>query len=301
MSKSIGRILTFLLMLNQYMMLAQTTTICDNDNGVDFLQGEDRNDWTSDPVQSEGYMHDFPLAVIPPNGGQCGYFTSINVCIDLNSVTINPGADPSCNLQGVYGNIWYNPPDLNNSTSMEQRDDEIIGGAGWSAPNTYCFDIVNGGYDICSLTTIGVDVVPAVDPNSNSDCPTTMAITAGFVTIDYDVCIDYTYSYTAPPLADAGADQVISCTGCVDVGADPVSAEGNSYGWSNGQMGVLEWGGNPNDDDNGQILNVCPTSSTTYILTVTDPNTCCTNTDEVEITVADCCSAEAGIINVSKN
>ncbi len=261
---------------------SQTITICKDETQVDLL-GEDRNDWTTDPVQSEGYLHDFTVPSIPPSGTDCGVFTSIDVCVDLQAVNINGAADPSCNLQGVYGNVWQNPPALNDPNSGEQRDDEIIGGAGWNIGQS-CIDVVAAGYDLCALEIIGVDVVPAVDPNTSGDCPTTGAVSSGFVTLEYQICIDFNYSYIASPIADAGLDFDLQCSPCLVIGADPVANSGFTYEWSTGDAGTIVTSGNPNNQDNGQIT-VCPTSTTTYTLTVTDPNTCCTGTDEMTITV----------------
>ncbi len=268
------------------------TTIQDCTTENDATLGDDRNDWTTDDVQSQGYMTDFtiPDPGLSPSGCE-PIWTSVQVCIDLNNVTENPGGS-TCNLQGVYGNIWLNPPAMMDGC-MCGRDWEIIGGAGWNAPQQYCIDLVASGADINATTTIGVDVVPAVDPNTDPLCPTTEAIDGGFISdVQFDVCIDYTYIFPATP--DAGPDLTAGCNASVTIGADPIYDESTdaTYAWSSGDSGTLNTGGNPSDDDNGQIT-VSPTTTTTYTVTITESDGC-TGTDEVTVTVSAAVTADAG-------
>ena len=82
--------------------------------------------------------------------------------------------------------------------------------------------------------------------------------------------------------ADAGSPYFM-CDGDspVTLGADPVSPdEGATYSWSNGAGdGTLDFSGG--GQDNGQV-DVSPTSTTTYTLTVT--NGACVATDDVTVT-----------------
>ncbi len=83
--------------------------------------------------------------------------------------------------------------------------------------------------------------------------------------------------------ADAGLDKSTCKAGdCFTIGADPVGPSGTNYSWSSGVNGTIKLNGNRTD--NGQI-QVCPTRTTTYTLTVS--NNGCTATDQVTITVGD--------------
>ncbi len=259
-----------------------TTTTCTNES--DATLGEDRNDWTNDPVQSEALMTDFAIPTPGMDANGCSpQWTEVEVCIDLVDVSTN--GNTNCNLQGVYGNIFLDPPAMMDG-SGQTNDEQILGGAGWST-GLFCIDLVASGYDISSFSTIGVDVVPAVDPNTDPDCTTGNAISDGFITnVEFDICIDFTYIYPTPPSADAGPDITLSCGDCpATIGANPVNSNGGFlYSWDSGDNGTLVLSGNPNNQDNGQV-DVCPTMTTTYNLTVTDPNTGCEGYDSVTVTV----------------
>ena len=75
-------------------------------------------------------------------------------------------------------------------------------------------------------------------------------------------------------VAGAGLDQTI----CFGESATLTASGGINYQWSNGAT--------------TQTINVSPNSTTTYIVTVTDPNGC-TDTDEVVVNVGSA-TAEAG-------
>ena len=80
------------------------------------------------------------------------------------------------------------------------------------------------------------------------------------------------------PTADAGMDQTICLGDCAIVGVGGRTPANTSYSWNPTGSPVT---GFPKE------AQVCPTSTTTYTLTVTDNNTDCSATDVVTITVVD--------------
>ncbi len=81
--------------------------------------------------------------------------------------------------------------------------------------------------------------------------------------------------------ANAGNDQSSCNAGdCFMIGANPVGPNGATYSWSSGINGTIKLNGN--NTDNGQI-QVCPTRTTTYSLTIS--NNGCTATDEVTVMI----------------
>ncbi len=77
------------------------------------------------------------------------------------------------------------------------------------------------------------------------------------------------------PVADAGADVSICLNECTDLTA----SGGDSYEWSTGDLTAM--------------INVCPTVTTTYTVTVTDINGC-TDDDDVTVTVLPLPTIDAG-------
>jgi len=102
-------------------------------------------------------------------------------------------------------------------------------------------------------------------------CPT--ITTTYFVTVtDNNGCSDYAsvvVTVNPLPIADAGQDVGICIGACTDL---VVSGGGNydTYEWSTGAT--------------TSVINVCPATTTTYAVTVTNEYGC-TDTDEVEVTV----------------
>ena len=108
-------------------------------------------------------------------------------------------------------------------------------------------------------------------------CPVTTTSYTVVVT-DMNGCqasADVTVNVNPLPMADAGNDVSICDGDCATLTA----TGGVSYLWSDGQTTAS--------------INVCPTSTTTYTVTVTDANGC-ENTDEVTVTVNPLPVASAG-------
>ncbi len=93
------------------------------------------------------------------------------------------------------------------------------------------------------------------------------------------------------PIANAGTDQSVCGGGSVLIGNDPIGEHENDYAWSTGDAGTLDLQGG--GQDHGQI-SVVPTTNTTYTVTITDPDTGCSATDEVLVTVGNAPTADAG-------
>jgi len=85
----------------------------------------------------------------------------------------------------------------------------------------------------------------------------------------------YAITFYTNPTADAGLDQTICVGDCATVGIGGRTPANTTYVWNPS--------GSPASNPKQAI--VCPTSTTTYTLTVTDQTTGCTATDQVTITV----------------
>jgi len=99
-------------------------------------------------------------------------------------------------------------------------------------------------------------------------CPTstetyTVTVTVGTGCSDSD---DVTVTVMPVPTADAGSDVSICLNDCTDL----IASGGSSYLWNTGGTMAL--------------INVCPSSTETYIVTVTNNNGC-TSSDDVIVTV----------------
>ena len=96
------------------------------------------------------------------------------------------------------------------------------------------------------------------------------------VTCDDTQCTDCVF--IKPIEADAGPD-ILSCSPgeCFYIGATLVGPPGATYSWSTGHSGLIS------DIDNGQI-EVCPSLSTNYSVTVTK-GLSCSRTDDLLVTV----------------
>ena len=81
-----------------------------------------------------------------------------------------------------------------------------------------------------------------------------------------------TVAIVATPVADAGVDGVVSCDASFDLGGPGTSMGNHSYAWT------------LNGNNVGAEATLTATQEGVYILTVTDDNTLCTSSDEVEVT-----------------
>ncbi len=108
-------------------------------------------------------------------------------------------------------------------------------------------------------------------------CPTQQTLYTVTVT-DAHGCVanaDVLVSLFALPVADAGQNQSICAGDCINL----LASGGDTYAWSNGMTGAA--------------INVCPTQTTTFVVTVTDANGC-QDVDNVTITVDPVPVANAG-------
>ncbi len=124
-------------------------------------------------------------------------------------------------------------------------------------------DLGGGGYEL--------DIIPNVGQNGG---PVGITIVGQDNNFNYDTII-YVTIYPLP-IANAGSDAAI----CEGTSITLTATGGTSYTWDNG-LGV------------GASHTVAPTTTTTYMVTVTDGNGC-VNTDAVEVTVNPLPIANAG-------
>ncbi len=177
-------------------------------------------------------------------------------------ITVDAGPDQNV-CAGASGTIT-----LNGSATSDLSD-----------PLTYTWMGTNP--EITFLSNINILNPTVTIPGTYSGTITyTLEVTDGNCTETDVIIIDVTQG----AIPDAGLDQTMCDGQTVTIGADPIlNEEGATYDWSTGDSGTLDWSGNPSNDDNGQI-DVSPTTTTTYTVTVTNSDGC-TGTDDVTITV----------------
>ncbi len=251
-----------------------TTTVCKTvSDGI----GQDRNNYGGD--LSEGYYHNFD---VPPNTSTCGdaYVSQAEIEITLNSFTNT--LPPECIFFNFFGNVLSDPGVLPLSADCCQVHDEVFSGCsgfnGTQTLGTYTLDVAN-----CPNTplypggTIGVDLIAVMSFQGGCGSNET-AITDGFISVDYEICVTITTSSPEEPTVDAGPDLIADCSPIL-IGGDPVGIDFDdtwTYEWSDGQSGNF-------DPDNGQVT-ITPNASGTYTVTVYGEGGC-SATDEMEITL----------------
>lgn len=154
----------------------------------------------------------------------------------------------------------------------------------------------NAGMDItvCQpLTTVnlpdaavGETWSPATGNPSNATINASTGVTAGmanvgtyyFILANSAVCRDTVkVSVLPPPVANAGVDKSICSGATAGIQIGTASIAGNTYAWSPSTS---------LDNKNLAQPTALPISNTTYIVTVTNTATGCTNTDQVLVSIA---------------
>ncbi len=189
--------LLFLLLKPEFGYSQYTTTSCQT--VTDALLGPDRNDFVHNngiPI-SEGYLHNFDPPVLP-----CGInnptLTSLVVNIDVTSVIGSPG----CSNFPVFGNVLSNCALTTSSVCPIIEEVLTPGcnqfGGGTTGPGMFSLDLITCGESTDPNNVIGVDIIPAMD--GSAGCPQGgTAISDGDVSVNYTICIDYTYDQDIPP------------------------------------------------------------------------------------------------------
>lgn len=113
-------------------------------------------------------------------------------------------------------------------------------------------------------------VDPIATPSGTTTYTITLVDTLGCVNSDA-----VTITVNALPTVDAGSDATICGGGNAPIGGSPTGPAGSSFIWNNG--GTLS-------STNAANPSASPTSTTTYTVTVTDPNSC-VNSDSVTVFV----------------
>ncbi len=248
----------------------------------------------NDPVGTENYDYSWN------NGGGSGTIDLTGGGQDNGQITVSPNStttyiltvedpnDPSCvATDQVVVTVGVPAPDAGTDQTICAGQIVTIGGDpvggngddyAWSSgdngqikTNGNPNNLDNGQIDVSPTTTTTYTVTITDAQN----CTGTADVT---ITVD-------------EPTANAGTDQSVCGGGSVLIGNDPIGDHGNDYVWSTGDAGTLDLQGG--GQDHGQI-SVSPTTNTTYTVTITDPNTGCSATDEVVVTVGNLPTADAG-------
>ncbi len=254
--------------------------LCQTVNDADIRP--DRNDYSHNVSGdvSEGYILNFPPPT-PPSGLCNLTLSALDITIELFDV--NDNTAPDCNFFSNFGNVYV---DCNVNQICPVVQDVLTSGCdnfgtGSTTPGVSSLDLLACNPGVADVNSvIGVDIVPAMA--FLPGCPSNeTAISDGLLSVNYTICIDYTYSF-APPLIPDVSDISIACPQTVTLGNDPIfNIEGINYSWSSGASGTLDLSGG--GQDHGQT-DVTPTATTTYTVTLSD-GAGCTGTDEVWVTV----------------
>ena len=183
-------------------------TVSQCQTATDALIAPDRNDWSHAnlPIVNEGYLHNFNPPILP-----CGLETatllSVEVSINLESITGIGG----CTNLPIFGNVLLNCPLTPTSICPIVQDVLSPGcafGAGQSNIGTYFLLLNSCGVTAQATDVIGVDIIPATELMGT--CPTVDdAISSGNITIEYTICITYTYNQDQP--TDCENTVVLAC------------------------------------------------------------------------------------------
>jgi hypothetical protein len=260
------------------------------------------------------------ITVIPVNSPPVTFNEVVQVCSNetLNgNVLLNGDYDP----EGTALTVSTTPVTLplNGNFSVNANGDyTYIPNTGYVGPDMVVVSVCDNGIPLpseCTYDTIFILVHPFVIVSAGPDatvcegdcvnittsfapsgstylwstgetdasitvCPTSLTTYTVTVT-DLNGCTgsdDAVITVNPAPIADAGPDKGVCDGNCTDLTASGAGL-GGLYLWSNGSTNTL--------------INVCPTITTNYTVTVTDVNGC-SDTDEVTVNVTTYPTANAG-------
>jgi hypothetical protein len=276
------------------------TRVASGTNGITSKAGSYHAKATGDFTRWGGYNSTFPAN---------GYTTSIDIYLDLSATSTNDTRfdftsainNPSGNHRRdfAFNAGFYNDAvapgsgsrfvvSASNNTGRGNsypknpgRSPVVIATSGWYTFQHHFYD--NGSGILAVDLTIYNGSGGTVGSWTLSDPTDVIGTTVGgnrygwFASNEFSfLAIDNTYRSepATPPTVDAGADQTVyngySPMSCATLTASP---SGASYLWSPGGATT-------------QSITVCPTTTTTYTVTVTDANNC-TGSDNVTVYVVD--------------
>ncbi|MBU1487590.1 PKD domain-containing protein, partial [bacterium] len=166
--------------------------------------------------------------------------------------------------QGVPGLVAYAGPDVNICSGTCTT---LNGSASGGAPGyTYSWSPDDGSLSDTS------DSNPTVCPDTTTTYTLTVTDSNGCTGTDQAIITVNLCDTSCTVTANAGPDDTVCSGDCAALNGSAAVGDGNyTYLWTPGEM-------------TDQNPTVCPTATTTYILTVTDSNGC-SNQDQVTVTV----------------
>lgn len=220
--------------------------------------------WTNLTSSSIRYRYTAGALAVPPNNA-CASATPMTPSVNCNllsgntlGATEDPYLDPSCDLAGVYNDVWY-------------------------SFNTGAYNSVNLTVNLGTATLVGVEIYTSCgvlapglslggspgncDFNTNAPNPTVITgltpntnyLLRLFTNASYDVPGTFTACLTVPPPPTVTVNSTGICAGqSVTLTASP-SAVGGTYLWSNGAT--------------TQSITVTPNTTTTYSVTYSNNGT----------------------------
>jgi len=176
--------------LSQY-----TTSICQSTNEA--LIGTDRNDWahTNLDVVNEGYLHNFISPELP-----CGLENAQITSVVANIEIISINSVPNCAGIPTFGNVLIDCALSTSSICPIVQDVLTPGcnfGGGTPSIGSYSLNLSGCGVNPNVSSIIGIDIIPATEISTS--CPSNgAAISQGLISIEYTICLDYSYNINAP-------------------------------------------------------------------------------------------------------
>tara|TARA_B100000795_G_scaffold56810_1_gene37543 strand:+ start:3858 stop:5753 length:1896 start_codon:yes stop_codon:yes gene_type:complete len=161
------------------------------------LIGIDRNDWAHNNLEvvNEGYLHNF----IPPEL-PCGLENAQITSVVANIEIISINNSTNCNGVPIFGNVLLNCVLSTSSICPIEQDVLSAGcafGQGVTTTGNYSLNLSGCGVNPNVSSIIGVDIIPATEILAS--CPSNgAAISQGLISIQYTICLDYTYNMNGP-------------------------------------------------------------------------------------------------------
>ena len=188
--------LTLLVTLFGYAGLSQFTfSTCQSTNEA--LIGIDRNDWAHNNLEvvNEGYLHNFVSPELP-----CGLENAQITSVVANIEIISINSISNCTGIPIFGNVLIDCALSTNSICTIVQDVLTPGcdfGGGTPAIGSYSLNLSGCGVSPNISSVIGVDIIPATEVSAS--CPSNGAgISQGLISIEYTICLDYTYNMNGP-------------------------------------------------------------------------------------------------------
>ena len=172
-----------------------TLSTCQSTNEA--LIGIDRNDWAHNNLEvvNEGYLHNFVSPELPC-GLENAQITSVVANIEI--VAIN--SISNCSGIPIFGNVLIDCALSTNSICTIVQDVLTPGcnfGGGTPTIGSYSLNLSGCGVSPNINSVIGVDIIPATE--ASAFCPSNGAgISQGLISIEYTICLDYTYNINGP-------------------------------------------------------------------------------------------------------